>query len=284
MSEETIRALRREELDLLIDWAADEGWEPGRDDAAAFWAEDPAGFLGVELDGELVGAGSIVSYAGQLGFMGLFIVRPELRGRGIGTRLWFHRRDLLASRLRRGAPIGMDGVLAMREFYERGGFRRAHDHVRMAWTGRPADPDPDLVPLAGLPFDELARFDHEHFGAPRAAFLRRWIDPAGGLGLGLRSRHGLRGVGVVRPTRASHRIGPLFAEDDEVAERLVRALGGFAAGERVALDVPDRNAAALALASRHGMEETFRCARMYMGEAPPVPWDRVFAVTSLELG
>ena len=40
----TCRPMRRPELDLALDWAAAEGWNPGLRDADAFWAADPEGF------------------------------------------------------------------------------------------------------------------------------------------------------------------------------------------------------------------------------------------------
>jgi hypothetical protein len=40
----------------------------------------------------------------------------------------------------------------------------------------------------------------------------------------------------------------------------------------------------LALARRHEMREVFRCARMYLGEPPELPWERIFGITTLELG
>jgi GNAT superfamily N-acetyltransferase len=178
-----LRPLVRAELDLVVEWAAAEGWNPGRADAAVFWETDPEGFVGVHRGGELAGAGAIVSYGGQFGFMGLFIVRPELRGRGLGRRLWFLRRDALLARLRRGAAIGMDGVFDMQDFYADGGFRLSHRNLRMRGLGEPGPADPALRPLSGMPFAEVAAFDRVHFGVERAAFLRRWISPSGGLGL-----------------------------------------------------------------------------------------------------
>ena len=83
----TIRQMTRDELNTLVEWAAREGWNPGLDDAEVFWATDPEGFVAAEIDGELIGGGSIVAYEKKYGFIGLFIVRPEYR-EWTGNHLW----------------------------------------------------------------------------------------------------------------------------------------------------------------------------------------------------
>ncbi|MNR39385.1 hypothetical protein D3C85_1575930 [compost metagenome] len=50
------------------------------------------------------------------------------------------------------------------------------------------------------------------------------------------------------------------------------------------LDAPENNPAAMALVQRHGMTEVFGCARMYLGPAPALRHERVFGVTTFELG
>jgi hypothetical protein len=77
----THRQATRAELNTAVEWAAAEGWNPGLGDADVFRETDPNGFVCAERDGEVIGTGSIVSYSGAFGFMGFFIVRPDLRGR-----------------------------------------------------------------------------------------------------------------------------------------------------------------------------------------------------------
>lgn len=283
-----VRAMSRSEMGTLVDWAAREGWNPGLNDADIFWANDPQAFVAAEWRGEVVGGGAITAYGDQFGFMGFFIMRPEFRGRGLGDQLWHARRDRLLARLRPGASIGMDGVFAMQDYYAKGGFVFSHRSLRFcrqeAGSGQAAPGDADLVGLADVAFAELEAYDRLCFPAPRPVFLRQWIAQPGAMALGLR-RHGrLAGYGVVRPCVQGYRIGPLFADDGAGAEALYGALAAFAADGPLHLDAPETNQAAMELVRRHSLVEVFGCARMYLGPVPAIAHERVFGVSTFELG
>jgi hypothetical protein len=284
VAELAIREMTRAELDRVMEWAADEGWNPGLNDAQIFWDTDPQGFVAVELGGELIGGGSIVSYDGRFGFMGLFIIRPDQRHQGLGKRLWFHRRDRLISRLRTGAVIGMDGVFNMQGFYSRGGFVLCNRDLRFAGIGAAARFDESLVDLGGVSFAEISRYDAAHFPAPRERFLKAWIAQPGSRALGVAQDGALRGYGVIRVCRQGYKIGPLFAADGKTADALFRGLADIASRRPIFIDVPENNPEALALAERHGMREVFGCARMYYGRPPVLPYNEIFGVTTFELG
>ncbi len=282
-----IRPLTRDEFDIAIEWAAAEGWNPGLSDADVFWNTDPEGFVGAEYEGELIATGSIVSYGGQFGFMGFFIVKPGKRGEGIGSQLWHYRRDLLISRLKEDTAIGMDGVFDMQAWYGRGGFEFAHRNLRMEGVGR-AVPDSQLhreiIPLSGVTFAQVNEYDRQCFGCERRGFLRSWINMPNSYALGWVSEGQLKGYGVIRPCREGFKIGPLFADDEVVAASLFEALGNHAAGAPIWLDVPEINREAMKLAEENGMKEVFGCARMYLGGQPSVPWDQIYGITTFELG
>jgi GNAT superfamily N-acetyltransferase len=282
-----IRNMTRAEVDRLVDWAAREGWNPGLHDAELFWATDPEAFIAAELDGALIGGGAITAYGGEFGFMGFFIMRPEFRGRGLGDQLWQARRERLLARLHPGASIGMDGVFDMQGYYARGGFVFSHRNLRLRTEidRPPAHPDgEDVVALSTVAFDALAAYDRRCFPAPRPTFLKGWIAQADALALGLRRGGTLAGYGVVRRCREGCKIGPLFADDRAAAEALYLRLAGFAAGGALFLDAPENNPEAMALVQAHRMTEVFGCARMYLGPTPAVAQDRVFGVTTFELG
>lgn len=279
-----IRPMSRSELDILISWAANEGWNPGLHDADIFWDTDPDGYIAAEIDGELIGGGSIVSYQGEFGFMGFFIVKPEYRGDGLGTKLWFARRDKLRSRLNSPASIGMDGVFEMQPFYTKGGFKFSHREIRFEGTGVPCPLPPSVIPLLDVSFNSLLDYDTAHFPTARPDFLKAWIAQPDSRALGVVEREQLCGYGVIRRCRNGFKIGPLFADNAGIALELFNGLSDHAAGEPVYIDVPEINDSAMQLVSDKGMQEVFGCARMYFGDKPALPDAQIYGVTTFELG
>jgi hypothetical protein len=274
------RPMTAADLALAVDWAAAEGWNPGRHDAACFRAVDPEGFIVGTLDGAPVASISVVNYDDRFAFLGFYIVRPELRGRGLGWRTW------QAGMAHGGTRnIGLDGVVAQQDNYRKSGFKLAYRNTRFAGTAAHgnAPSGSRIVPLAQVPFTTLAAYDRTLFPAVRDGFLRAWIDQKDHAALGLVEDGALVGYGVVRPCREGFKIGPLFADHEDGADTLFAALCTRAAGA-IYLDVPEANKAAVALAGRNGMKPVFETARMYTGPAPAVDLSRIFGVTSFELG
>jgi GNAT superfamily N-acetyltransferase len=276
-----IRSMTRPEFDLALDWAAAEGWNPGLHDAAAFHAADPEGFLIGLLDGQPVAMISAVRYGQGFGFIGFYIVRPESRGQGYGLQIWNAAMARLA-----GRTVGLDGVVAQQDNYRKSGFVLAWNNARFEGLGggpRPADDA--IVPLSTLPFDAVVAYDRPFFPDDRRTFLRAWIDQPGAAALGLLQGGRLAGYGMLRPCRSGFKIGPLFADSPALAERLFVALRAQAPeGAPLFLDIPVPHAAALDLVQRHRMTKGFETARMYTGIAPQLPLERLYGVTSFELG
>ncbi|MET0540909.1 MAG: GNAT family N-acetyltransferase, partial [Variovorax sp.] len=202
--EVVIRTMHREEFDAAIQLAADEGWNPGLHDAACFHAADPDGFLVAEHRGTMVGCIGAVSYAGRFGFIGMFIVLPAWRGRGVGRALW----DAGMARLA-GQVVGLDGVPDQQPWYRRNGFRLAWQNARFVGPAKPLDAPaaPQIVPLADIDFATLCADDERVFPAPREDFLRCWIHMPEAVGLAWQEHGQLIGWGLIRPCREGHKIG-----------------------------------------------------------------------------
>jgi GNAT superfamily N-acetyltransferase len=262
-----------------ISWAAEEGWNPGLDDAERFLAADPCAFLAVEREGEIDATVSCSLYGDSYAFIGFYIVRSGLRGRGIGTPLFQRALEHAGERV-----VGLDGVLEQQGYYERRGFVLAHRNVRWRTPGGGERPD-GLVDLSSVPFEDVLAYDTTVFGADRERFLHVWIDRPAGHALACLDGGRVAGYGVLRPCREGAKVGPLFADGPEVAEALLRGLLAAAGpGTEVFVDLPAVNAEADELRAGRAMEASFETARMYLNGRPPEDVRRVFGVTTFEFG
>lgn len=273
--------MQREEVNLAIEWAAAEGWNPGLHDADCFYAADPTGFLVGLLDEEPIATLSAVKYGSSFGFLGFYIVKWEYRHQGFGIQIWNEALNRL-----QGRTIGLDGVVAQQANYQRSGFQLAHRNIRYGGTGGGTVPnDPNLVPLSQVPFEKVVSYDRAFFPDDRTSFLQQWITQPESVAIGVLQGDQLLGYGVLRKCRSGYKIGALFADEAAIAECIFLTLKAqVPSHESVYFDVPEVNSAAVKLAEQYGMTPVFETARMYLGKCPEFPFDRWFGVTTFELG
>jgi GNAT superfamily N-acetyltransferase len=104
----TIQPMTSPEVEVAIQWAKQEGWNPGIHDADSFFQADPTGFFAAKADDQIIGTFSVVKYSADFAFAGFFIVRPDWRGKGVGLKIQQFITEHFG-----GFNVGIDGVLAM---------------------------------------------------------------------------------------------------------------------------------------------------------------------------
>jgi GNAT superfamily N-acetyltransferase len=283
-SDYTVKTMTRKEVNLAVDWAAAEGWNPGLHDADCFHRADPGGFLIGYHNEEPVSSISVVKYGAGFGFLGFYIVRPEYRRRGFGIAIWNRGMAYLGER-----NIGLDGVVDQQQNYSKSGFKLAHRNIRFEGQFENPDKDqpatPGIIDLSALHLEKVTAYDRQFFPADRARFVRSWVTQRGSRALGIIKDGEIAGYGVIRKCRNGFKVGPLFADNTELAESLFDGLRRSAGPDQpVYLDVPETNKGALDLVERYGMHSMFETARMYTLEQPDLPLARIFGITTFELG
>ncbi|MBR7839439.1 GNAT family N-acetyltransferase [Actinospica durhamensis] len=292
----------------VVEWAAEEQWNPGLADRAHFLAQDPGGFFLGRLDGRPVSAVSVVAYDHAYAFLGFYLVRPDLRGRGLGVATWRAGLEHAGAR-----TVGLDGVIAQQDNYRKSGFSFAHRTLRYAGVPIPRPPRGGAIGVGGgadvagadvagaaaagmsapglIEIDEdlefvraVADYDRQCYPADRPAFVARWVTAPYHTAYAAVRDGQVCGYGVIRPARDGYRIGPLFADTAEDAADLFDALTASVEGAPVMLDIPEPNQAGLSLAKSRGLEEVFETARMYTGPIRKLSDQKIFGVTTLELG
>lgn len=289
MAKVNIDDLQFQKLDLagvktLVRWAEEEGWNPGPHDAEVYFATDPDGFYGYYYENKQIAGGSIVSYNKEFGFMGFFIVKPEYRSLGIGRKIWYQRRDMLLSRLNENAPIGMDGVITMQPFYKKGGFEILFRDERYEKIGMEFTTNKNIFSINDDDSDSILAYDKECFGFTRPQFMKPWLKLPGNKTFKYVEDGELKGFVIVRKANKGYKVCPLFAENEMIAEELYKACLNSVVGEPLYLDIPVINKGAVNIIKRYNATYVFECARMYYGKPPEVDINKIFGITTFELG
>ncbi|WP_328320642.1 GNAT family N-acetyltransferase [Streptomyces sp. NBC_00388] len=268
-----------EDWPVISGWAHDEGWNPGLSDARSFFAQDPGGFFLGRLDGEPVSAVSVVNYGDHYAFLGCYLVRPDLRGRGHGLATWEAARAHAGDR-----TIGLDGVVAQQGNYRKSGFVLSHTTFRHTGV-LPPRTTTGVRGIRPVDHEPIAAYDSACYPADRPRFLDQWLTTDGHRAFVRLDAGRLAGYAVIRPAAGGIlRIGPLFANTPADAEALYGALAEEAGTAQVAVDVPESNPAAVALVRSLGLTPSFETARMYTGPVRPIAGKCIYGVTTLELG
>ena len=178
----------------------------------------------------------------------------------------------------------MDGVVNMQPFYNKGGFEIAFRGVRHERTGMEYKIDTNISQITEPDLEEILAYDQQCFGFPRPQFLRPWIEQPGVKTFKYFNNDKLGGFAIIRKTVKGYKVSPLFADNAGIAEELYKACLNAAVGEPLYIDIPDINSSGVELAKKYQTRYVFECARMYYGKAPDIPVEKVYGITTFELG
>ncbi len=269
----TFRKAHQDELPLVLSWAAAEGWNPGPDDAAAFYSSDPEGFFVADTGTGPVAAISVVNHSDDFAFLGLYLCQPNHRGKGIGYGLWQHALTHAGHR-----TVGLDGVPGQQDDYRKSGFVAAGQTYR--FEGRvPEKREAGLRPASAGDRALFYQAEGRANGYAKPAFMNAWTqdtDSRRTFTLGT-------AFATIRRCARGAKIGPFVADNLDDAQALLMAIAAAFPADPFIIDVPDDQVGLTALCNGWGMQASFNTARMYRGTAP-VPGPGIRSIATLELG
>lgn len=275
----TIRTMSLAELQSVLEWAGDEGWNPGIDDAQAFYSADPEGFFLKLVDGQPVAAVSVVNHSDEHAFLGLYLCKPEFRGQGHGMEVWRAGRAHAGSRC-----VGLDGVPDQQDNYRRDGFHWHGRTTRFVGTA-PLPMSEPMIPFAPGDLNAVKSLDLAATGHARDRFLEAWITPTETRRTLVLKRDGtIAAMATYRRCQTGTKIGPLYAQTQSDAHALLAARPEVCGTGPLIVDVPDASPALRTTLETFGFEPSFETARMYTGTPPDRAAPPYFGVASLELG
>ena len=245
---------------VAVQWSS-EGFKQGALDHASFFAADDKAFFVGELDNEPIGFISIIKHAQNYAVVGQFLVYQPYRGRGYGLK-----KAMEMAALGEGCNIGLVSTKELEHVYKRSCFKRAWLMKHFDFVAQEASlalkdtifPDLRVFSVIYVDFHDVVDYDASVFGFSRHKFLQKWLYAPNSHAYVAAREEGKVVVGyiVVRSTLRPERgwkIGPLFANDSNIARSLYRAVFDRICAEDekaiVCVYAPSMNGDAPALAS-----------------------------------
>lgn len=243
----TIRGMREEDLPFANSVRAIANWNQTQTDWQRLLTLNPEGCFVAEWNGSPAGTATTTRFGPNLAWIGMLLVHPQFRRRGIARALLQACVDHLAD-----IPcVKLDATPLGKPLYDQFGFRDEYALAR--WERLPTPESPAQEPrrdsslLQVLDRDllkSIATLDTQTFGAPRMPLLETLLDAQT-----VRALCDLSGYALLRQGSRALYVGPVVAQSAEIAERLITALDLRPSGGPYFWDIPDGNHAATRLAT-----------------------------------
>ncbi len=260
------------------------GWNQTLEDWQRFLAADPEGCFVAEWNGQVAGTVATIIYEHRFAWIGMVLVDPQLRGKGIGTALLLRAIDHLDAK--KVPCMKLDATPQGKPIYIRLGFQVEYEIERHSLTREiTAESSARAPAVAAENFEPLLEFDHLVFGADRSVLLRSLARSAPELVSIHRSGGAVEGFALGRQGSLADQLGPWAAANAAAARAVFDDFLRRSRRPVVFVDVLRDNAWAPALLAANGFQFSRSLTRMYRGEnAHPGRPDLLGAILGPEFG
>ncbi|HEY3380260.1 MAG TPA: GNAT family N-acetyltransferase [Vicinamibacterales bacterium] len=257
------RAMTRADIPAGLALCRASGWNQTAEDWEQLVARGGDGCRVAVLDGRVVGTATAVTYEGRFAWIGMVLVDVAARGRGIG-------RALLEEALSRLGPVParLDATPKGHPLYLALGFVEERRLCRLTSRTAPGGAGVGGRQVRPMRRDDLAavaEWDRSVFGAGRRPLLEWARETTPDLALVADAGAGLEGYCLARQGHDLLHVGPVVADDLEVAAYLVDACRRRAPEAPMVIDVPATPTAWTARLAEMGFVEQRPFIRMCRG-------------------
>lgn len=286
-----IRILVEADLPAAMRLKESAGWNQTEADWRRLLCLEPRGCFAAAAGDRLVGTVTTTTHGVELAWVGMVLVDPSFRRRGIASRLMNAALSYLDGE---GVEtVKLDATPDGRHVYERLGFESELLIERWHRLGRGAVDDARTERADGrgssvieaLRLAEILELDCTAFGANRARLVERLVAESFVTCVRRDADGGARGYALARAGTSADYVGPLVASDTEAATLLLDDVLARLAGRPVYVDVNTHfESGASALAER-GFQKQRDLVRMRRGAKTAAGTsEKVFAIAGPEVG
>jgi GNAT superfamily N-acetyltransferase len=260
------------------------GWNQTAADWERFLAASPDGCFVMEDTGKIVGTSATISYEDKFAWIGMVLVDPDYRNRGIGTTLLQRAVEYLDSA---GIPtLKLDATPAGKPLYEKMGFVTEYEIDR--WVLKRSVHEESTQPHESTTSEVLSKaldFDRQAFGADRSTLLHSYNNQAPDLTLVAQTNGQLTGYAFGRRGLFADHMGAWIARDDDTAQNLLSKFLQRSSRDTVIVDALKSSRVASKLLCESGFSPARILTRMYRGpNSHPGKPDSLCAILGPEFG
>jgi GNAT superfamily N-acetyltransferase len=243
------------------------GWNQTAADWNRFIEASPDGCFVAEVDGNVCGTATTISYENRFAWVGMVLVDPQYRNRGMGTKLLERAIEYLD---RWKIPtIKLDATPQGKPLYEKLGFATEFEIERWILKRSPGAgariSDFSTPSLSAAQLESISRMDREVFGADRSTLLRSLHEESPHLTMGLWNDGALQGYTFGRRGSFADHLGPWMASGAASGGRLLEEFLVRSSREVLVVDCLKANAAAGEMLRTSGFSYSRILTRMYRG-------------------
>lgn len=238
------------------------GWNQTAADWERFLRQSPEGCFVAQVEGRVVGTATTITYEGRFAWIGMVLVEPGFRGRGIGTRLLHQTIEHLDAR--RVPTLKLDATPQGKPLYEKLGF--VAEYAIERWMLKRA-PRAEILrePVPPPDLGEILKPDREAFGADRSQLLQSLHREAPGLTLKVGHPSGVAGYALGRRGSRADHLGPWVGHDEATAAWLLEEFLRRSTRDTVFVDCVKSTPFVEALLRQRGFEFSRPLTRMVRG-------------------
>lgn len=243
------------------------GWNQTATDWGRFLENSPRGCFVMEHEGKAVGTATTINYEHRFAWIGMVLVDPEYRKRGIGTELLKKTIEYLDSS--HIATMKLDATPQGKPIYGKLGFIEEYEIERWILK-RPPSTIPSrqsstCAALSDMQGERIFQFDKELFGADRSFLLRGLCEDAPEFATGVWEDELLQGYAFGRRGLFADHLGPWMARTQSAAEKILQGFLAQSSRETVIVDSLKSNAMAVELLHSCGFAPSRPLTRMVRG-------------------
>ncbi|WP_082246044.1 GNAT family N-acetyltransferase [Bacillus gaemokensis] len=250
----TIERIEEKDIPYLINLSESVGWDYSSEEIRTIFQSGIV-YGGKNKQGEIIASAAIILYGEKLASIGMVIVNPQYKGKGIGRKIT----EACIRSVSEKTPIMLIATEEGKPLYEKLGFQVVSHVLKYICNQYSVSKEYDrtenhiFVEYDEVDLCRIVKLDEGAFGVNRSNFIKKRIEQCQQCVVVKDKGNYIVGYGMSVQTPENRIVGPIVAPNDniaiEVVHHLIKGYNG-----RLRIDVPEGNDAFMKVLETTGFQ------------------------------